>query len=129
MSIVHIHCNVTIYCILTFIDTVITDAMLDLYITKELFIYWEKLGKALHLDEHYLQEIYDRFPMEPSQRLRIILREWRDTTDNPSLDTLDQILKNFGLMSSIPDRSNGNIAYILLGKFTCTSFTSKVHGF
>ena len=81
--------------------------MLDQYIKEELFIYWEKLGKALHLEEQFLQDIFDRFPEDPAERLRVILMQWRDTTEHPSLDTLDGILKKLGLQSLIPDRSRG----------------------
>ena len=77
----------------------------------ELFPYWEKLGKALYVEEDFLQEIFDRFPDNPADRLRIILRKWRDTTVNPSLSTLDEILKHFGLKSSIPDQRGKKIAY------------------
>ena len=73
-----------------------------------LFIYWEKLGKALHLEDQFLQEVYDTSPMDPAERLKVILRKWRDTTEHPSLDTLDEILTKFGLKSSIPGRSEGN---------------------
>jgi len=62
---------------------------------EELFPYWEELGKALYLEEQFLQEIFDQFPMDPAERLRIILRKWRDTTDHPSLATLDNILEQF----------------------------------
>ena len=82
--------------------------MLDQYIKEELFIYWEKLGKALHLEDQFLEDIFDRFPEDPAERLRVILTEWRDTTEHPSLDTLDGILKKLGLQPLIPDRSTGN---------------------
>ena len=77
---------------------------------NELFPYWEKLGKELYVEEDFLQEIFDRFPENPADRLRIILRKWRDTTANPSLSTLDEILKHFGLKSSIPDQRGNKIA-------------------
>lgn len=76
--------------------------MLDLYIVEELYPYWEKLGKALRLEEDFLQESFDNFQMDPAERLKIILRKWRDTTDNPSLDTLHRILENLGLKHLIP---------------------------
>ena len=82
--------------------------MLDQYVMEELFIYWEKVGKALHLKEQFLQDIFDMFPMDPAERLRVILTKWRDTTEHPSLDTLDEIFKKFGLQSLIPERSKGN---------------------
>ena len=82
--------------------------MLDQYVMEELFIYWEKLGKTLHLEEQFLQGTFDTFPMDPAERLRVILTKWRDTTEHPSLDTLDRILKRLGLQSSIPERSKGN---------------------
>ena len=67
--------------------------MLDLYVTKELFKYWHKLGKALRLEDDLFQEIYEESREDSAERLRIILRTWRDTADNPSLDFLDEILE------------------------------------
>lgn len=82
--------------------------MLDQYIKEGLFLYWEKLGKALHLEEQSLEDIFDSFPEDPAERLRVILTKWRDTAEHPSLDTLDGILKKLGLQSLIPDRNKGN---------------------
>ena len=82
--------------------------MLDQYIVEGLFIYWEKLEKVLHLEDQFLQEVYYTFPMDPAEQLKVILRKWRDTTEHPSLDTLDEILTKLGLKSSIPERSEGN---------------------
>jgi len=90
---------------------VISDEMLDLYVVEELSAYWHKLGKALCLEDDLLQKIYDKSPEDPPGRLRIILREWRDTAENPSLDLLDVILEQLGLKSSIPDRRGNKILY------------------
>ena len=86
----------------------ITNEILDGYIVEELFSYWEKLGKALHLEETYLQEIYDEYPMNPAMRLRMILRKWRDTTERPSLASLDRILGQLGVGNSVL-RNRGSI--------------------
>jgi len=75
---------------------------------EELYPYWEKLGKALNLEEEFLHDIYDQFPMDPAKRLRIILRKWRDTTEHPSLTTLNDILKHFGLRDVILRRRSNN---------------------
>ena len=97
---------------------VISDEMLDLYVVEELSTYWHKLGKALRLEDDLLQEIYDKSPEDPAERLRIILRKWRDTAENPSLDLLDVILEQLGLKSSIPDRRGNNISYDVINTHT-----------
>jgi len=80
---------------------------------EELFSYWEELGKALYLEEQFLQEIFDQFPMDPAERLRIILRKWRDTTDHPSLATLDGILEQFGFKDGMDGRNSKEIIILL----------------
>ena len=67
-----------------------------------MFGHWEKLGKALNLEEQWLHEIFDEFPMDPAKRLRVILRKWRDTTDYPSLSTLHVAIKQLGLNALVP---------------------------
>ena len=69
---------------------------------EKLFPLWEKFGKALNLSSSFLENTYSNFPADPAERLRAILREWRDTTDHPSLSTLDKTLEQLGLVNSIP---------------------------
>ena len=76
--------------------------MLDRYVVEELYQYWEKIGKGLHLEEDFSQESFDNSQMDPAERLKVALRKWRDTTDHPSLATLNGVLKNLGLKDFIP---------------------------
>ena len=68
-----------------------------------MFGHWQELGKALDLEEQWLHEIFDEFPMDPAKRLRVILRKWRDTTDYPSLSTLHVVMEQLGLKALIPE--------------------------
>ena len=70
--------------------------MLDNYIIDDLFPLWEKLGKALQLPGSFLEDTYNDFSTDPAERLRVVLREWRTTTEHPSLITLDKRLKQIG---------------------------------
>ena len=80
----------------------ITDEVLDRYVMEELFPFWEKFGKALQLPSHFLENAYSDFPSDPAERLRVILREWRATTNHPSVSTLDRTLEQLGLVNLMP---------------------------
>ena len=82
--------------------------MLDHYIVEDLYPYWEKIGKGLHLEEDFSQESYDSSQINPAERLKFVLRKWRDTADNPSLATLDSVIKKLGMKSSIPGNRTSN---------------------
>ena len=69
---------------------------------EKLFPFWEKFGKALELPSSFLEKTYSAYPADPAERLRVILREWRATTDRPSVSTLNQTLKQLGLVNLIP---------------------------
>ena len=68
-------------CTIDIVYIEITDEELDQCITEELFPLWEKLGKALKLPGDFLEDIYYKFPEDPAERLRGILREWRAKAD------------------------------------------------
>ena len=78
----------------------LTDEILDQYITEELFPFWEKLGKALKVQNRFLEE---DLPADPAERLKTILREWRTTGDHPSVSTLNKKLEQLGLKDFIPE--------------------------
>ena len=80
----------------------ITDEKLEQYIIEELFPLWEKLGKALKLPGQFLEDTdcYNR--ADPAKRLEVILQEWRDKSDHPSLIMLDKILEKFGIRKHDP---------------------------
>lgn len=82
--------------------------MLDRYVVEELYPYWEKIGKGLHLEEDFSQESFDNSQMNPAKRLKVVLRKWRDTTPNPSLTTLNSVLKKLGLKDFIPNIRTSN---------------------
>ena len=80
--------------------------MLDRYVVKELFPFWHKLGKALHLEDNFLQETFDNY-QEPAERIKIILIKWRDTAKHPSLTTLHRVLEMLGLKDLISRIKDG----------------------
>ena len=80
----------------------ITDEMLDSYIIEELLPFWEKLGKALKLPGCFLEDTYNDLPEDPAERLKVILREWRATSDHPSVYVLNKKLEQIGFKNLIP---------------------------
>ena len=82
--------------------------MLDRYVVEELYQYWEKIGKGLHLEEDFSQESFDDSQIGHAERLRVILRKWQDTTDHPSLATLNSVLEKLGLKDFIPRNRMSN---------------------
>ena len=77
----------------------LTYEILDRYIIKELFPFWEKLGKALKLPNQFLEE---GLPADSAERLRAVLREWRAMEDHPSVSILNKRLEQLGLKNFIP---------------------------
>ena len=80
----------------------VTDETLDKYIVDELFPLWEKLGKALQLPGSFLEDTYNNFPTDQAERLRVILREWRTTTEHPSVVSLEKRLEQIGYKNMGP---------------------------
>ena len=85
-----------ITCTVDIVYIEITDEELDQCVTEELFPFWEKLGKALKLPGDFLEDTYYKFPEDPAERLRVILREWRAKADHPSVNMLNRRLKQLG---------------------------------
>ena len=75
----------------------ITDEVLEKYIVRELFLFWEKLGKALSISNDFFEDL----PEDPAERLRAILREWQATGHAP-VSTLNKKLKQLGFENFIP---------------------------
>ena len=80
----------------------ITDEILDKYIMEELFPFWEQFGKALKLPGCFLEDTYNSFPEDPAERLKVILREWRATSDHPSVYVLNKKLEQIGFKNLFP---------------------------
>ena len=79
----------------------ITDEMLDKYIMEELFPFWEQFGKALKLPGCFLEDTYNDSE-DPTERLGVIHREWRATSDYPSVSVLNKKLEQIGFKNLIP---------------------------
>ena len=80
----------------------VTDEILDEYIVDDLLPLWEKLGKALQLPGSFLEDTYNDFSTNPAERLRVILREWKNKAEHPSVVTLDKRLEQIGYKKIIP---------------------------
>ena len=64
-----------------------------------MFPSWEKLGKALGVPNHFLEE---GLPTDPSERFKAILNQWKATEIHPSVHTLNKRLEQLGLKHFIP---------------------------
>ena len=70
----------------------------NIYIVQELFPFWEKLGKALNIQNDFLEDL----PEDPAERLRAVLWEWNANGDHPSVLALNKKLRQLGLQNLIP---------------------------
>ena len=83
----------------------VTDEVLNQYINEEVGNFWMHLGKALNLSGQFLDYTLPR-DQDSAERLRMILREWRDTASNPSVSRLNEVYNELGLAQYIQNNNN-----------------------
>ena len=85
----------------------VTDEVLNRYISEQVYPFWDKLGKALGLSSQFLDYNLVLSPdQDPDKRLRVILKKWRDTADDPSVSQLNRIYNQLGLAEYIKINNN-----------------------